>query len=499
MVHFRIKKAERSPALATTRAGAFSVLSSVFPERDVRGGATSPAIEEGLEMKRTVGRLAGLLGTILLSSVALSAAAEDAQEVPRLPSLREQARIRQSWLEKRLETVLPDLMREYHVEMWIVQMSEYNEDPVFRALVSPTRFAARRRTIFVFHDQGEGKGVERLSLGGGTQDGVYTSLKDPDNPGRELFLDAQWRALRQVVEERNPSSIAINISHDHAFSNGMAAGELELLEKALGPKWSSRLVSAELLPLNYLAIRIPEMLPSYQLMMQIAHKLIDTAFSNEVITPGKTTTTDVVWWLRQSVHDRGMDSWFQPSVSVQRKGEQIDGEVVIQRGDLLHTDFGIFAMGLCTDTQHMGYVLRDGEKDVPTGLKKALAVGNRLQDIVMENTKPGLTGNQVLAASLAQMNREGIEGRVYCHPVGDYGHGPGPIIGLWDRQEGVPGKGDVKFVPNVWHSIELYAMAEVPEWDNQKVRMALEEDAGMNRDGSMEWILNRQTEFHLVR
>jgi hypothetical protein len=147
----------------------------------------------------------------------------------------------------------------------------------------------------------------------------------------------------------------------------------------------------------------------------------------------------------------------------------------------------------------MGYVLRDGEKDVPPGLKKALTVGNRLQDIVMENMKPGLTGNQVLAASLAQMNREGIEGRVYCHPVGDYGHGPGPIIGLWDRQEGVPGKGDVKFVPNVWHSIELYAMADVPEWDNQKVRMALEEDAAMNAEGNMEWILNRQTEFHLVK
>jgi hypothetical protein len=443
--------------------------------------------------------LIGLVGTLLLGTLVLSAASNDVQDIPRLPSLREQAEIRQSWLEKRLDTVLPGLMREHRVDMWIVQMSEYNEDPVFRALVSPTRFAARRRTIFVFYDREEGKGIERLSLGGGTQGGVYDSLKDPDSPGRELFLDAQWKAIRQVVEERNPDSIAINISHDHAFSNGMAAGELEQLKKALGPKWSSRLVSAELLPLNYLAIRIPEMLPYYQTMMQIAHKLIDTAFSNEVITPGKTTTTDVVWWLRQSVHDRAMDSWFQPSVSVQRQGEQLSGEVVIQKGDLLHTDFGIFAMGLCTDTQHMGYVLRDGEKDVPTGLKKALAVGNRLQDIVMENMKPRLTGNQVLAASLAQMNREGIEGRVYCHPVGDYGHGPGPIIGLWDRQEGLPGKGDVKFVPNVWHSIELYTMAEVPEWDNQKVRMALEEDAAMDAEGNMEWILNRQTEFHLVK
>ena len=224
--------------------------------------------------------------------------------------------------------------------------------------------------------------MERLSLGGGTHGGVFESVRDPDNPGRELYLDAQWRGLRQVVEERRPEMIAVDISHTHAFSDGLAAGELEMMKEALGPKWSSRLVRAELLPLHYLATRIPEMMPYYKNLMEIAHALISTAFSNEVITPGKTTNTEVVWWLRQQVHDRAMDSWFQPSVSVQRKGEKLSGEVVIQRGDVLHTDFGIRAMGLCTDTQHMGYVLREGEKEVPEGLMKALGNSNRLQDIV---------------------------------------------------------------------------------------------------------------------
>jgi hypothetical protein len=454
--------------------------------------------------KRTVGHplvgmwLSGLAFMVLLGSGTVPSA-DDFPDIPRVPSLREQAKIQQEWLKKRLDTVLPPLMRENNVDMWIVQNSEYNEDPVFRSLISPTTMAARRRTIFVFYDRGKEKGVERLSLGGGNHGGVYESIRDPENPGRELFLDAQWKGIRRVVEERQPETIAINISHDHAFSNGMAAGELEQLKAALGPKWSSRFVRAELLPLNYLATRIPEMAPHYQNMMKVAHGLISTAFSNKVITPGKTTTTDVVWWLRQQVHNRAMDSWFQPSVSVQRKGEQIRGEVVIERGDLLHTDFGIVAFGLCTDTQHMGYVLREGEKDVPEGIKKALTVGNRLQDIVMENMQPGLTGNQVLAASLAQMNREGIEGRIYCHPIGDYGHGPGAIVGLWDRQEGVPGKGDVELIPNMWHSIELYAMANIPEWDDQPVRIALEEDAAMNADGEMEWILNRQNEYHLVK
>lgn len=441
-------------------------------------------------MKQLV-HLATLLGLASLAT---------AQDIPELPSLREQAEIRQGWLEDRLENVLPRLMRENHVDMWIVQMSEYNEDPVFRALVSPTRFAARRRSIFVFYDRGPEEGVERITIGGGTEGGLYTTAKDPENPEREVYLDVQWRALRHVVEERQPETIAVNVSHTHAFSDGLASGERELLEQALGPKWTSRFVRAELLPLHYLAVRVPAMMPHYVEMMKIVHGLIATAFSNEVVTPGVTTNTDVVWWLRQQVHDRAMDSWFQPSVDVQRKGEALEGDdVVIERGDVLHTDFGIFAMGLATDTQHMGYVLREGETDVPEGLKQALRNANRLQDIVMENMKPGLTGNKVLADSLAQMHREGLSGRIYNHPIGDFGHGPGPLIGLWDRQEGVPGRGDVRLIPNMWHSIELYATTPVPEWDGQEVRIALEEDAAMTAEGEMEWILRRQEEFHLVR
>lgn len=429
----------------------------------------------------------------------LFASSAAAQEIPRLPSLREQAETRQGWLAERLETVLPRLMRENHVDMWIVQMSEYAEDPVFRALTSPTRFAARRRSIFVFFDRGPEKGIERLALGGGDQGGLYQTVRDPEDPSREIYLDVQWRFLRQIVEERKPETIAINVSRTHAFSDGLASGERELLELALGPKWTSRFVPAELLPLHYLAIRTPSMLPHYVTMMQVVHGLIATAFSSEVITPGVTTTTDVVWWLRQQVHDRAMDSWFQPSVEVQRKGKELEGEVVIERGDVLHTDFGIFAMGLATDTQHMGYVLREGETQVPDGLQKALSNANRLQDIVTDQMKPGISGNKVLADSLTQMHREGIEGRIYNHPIGDHGHGAGPLIGLWDRQEGVPGRGDVLLIPNMWHSIELYAETPVPEWDGQKVRIALEEDAAMTAEGSMEWILRRQERFHLVR
>jgi Xaa-Pro aminopeptidase len=238
-------------------------------------------------------------------------------------------------------------------------------------------------------------------------------------------------------------------------------------------------------------------------MMDVVWAIIDTAFSNKVITPGKTTTDDVVWWMRQRVNDLGLGTWFHTDVDVQRRGQDLTGggadPVVIQRGDVLHCDFGITALGLNTDTQHMGYVLREGERDAPEGLKRALLNSNRLQDILLGEMRPGRSGNDVLNSALGAMRAAGINGTIYTHPIGDRGHGAGPLIGLWDHQEGVPGRGDVPLLPATWFSIELQATTPVPEWGGQLVRSAQEEDAELGADGSMRWILRRQTAFHIVK
>jgi Xaa-Pro aminopeptidase len=441
------------------------------------------------------------LGFVLLCGAGAPLCAQPARA---LPSLRDQDAVRQQWLKTRLERVLPTLMRRHGVAMWIVLCREYNEDPVFFSLVSPSAMAARRRTILVFHDQGPEKGVDRLALGGGSNGGLYTVYRDPDLENRELWGQGQWKLLRKLVDERKPATIGLNISHTHAFSDGLSAGEREQLEAALGP-WTSRIVRAENLPLEYVSVRVPEMLPTYRQMMRIAHGLISRAFSNEVIQPGKTTTRDVEWWLRQSVNDLGLGEWFPPTVSVQRRGAEARSiladrtDVVIERGDHLHVDFGIQAMGLATDTQHVGYVLREGETDAPEGLRTALKNSNRLQDLLLERMRPGRSGNAVLADTLAAMKAAGLEGTVYTHPIGDHGHGAGPLIGLWDRQEGVPGRGDVLLLPSTWFSIELQATTPVPEWGGQKVRSAQEEDAALDESGKISWVLERQTNYHLIR
>ena len=441
-----------------------------------------------------------------IAAAFLIAASCYAQDMPKpLPPLREQSEIQQQWLQLRLDRNLPKLMRKYGVKLWIVDCREYNEDPVFYSLVSPTMFAARRRTIYVFYDRGDEKGVERLALGGGSNGGLYNVYRDTSGAAKEIYLDGQWQLLRKLVDERQPATIGVNISQTHAFSDGLSAGEWEQLQLALGPENLKRVIRAEGLPLDYIATRLPEMLPTYRQMMEIVHSLISRAFSSEVITPGKTTNQDVVWWLRQQTNNLGFGTWFQPSVRVQgankKDVDQLaeDAPVVIERGDVLHVDFGITAMRLNTDTQHMGYVLKPGEIAPPPSIRKALANGNRMQDIMLEEMRPGRTGNEVLAAALKRIHNDGINGTVYTHPIGDHGHGAGPLVGLWDRQQGVPGRGDVILLPNTWYSIELAARTPIPEWGGRELFVGQEEDAVLDETGKLLWVLRRQTEYHLVR
>lgn len=424
---------------------------------------------------------------------------------PPVLDLREQAKLQQAWLKQRLEKNLPELMRRYGIDMWMVSSREYNEDPVFFSLVSPTMFAARRRTIYVFFDRGPEKGVERLALGGGSQGGMYEVYRDPDS-GIELYGDSQWILLKKLIDERKPKKIAIDISQTHAFSDGLSSGEREQLEEAIGPENRSKLVRAEGLALDFVAMRTPDMVPTYQGLMAHVHEIIGKVFSNEVIQPGKTTDQDIVWWLRQENQRRGFGTWFQPGIRVQRQNgkslqilQQEESPIVIERGDVLWVDYGLTAMRLATDTQHVGYVLREGETGPPAGIVAALENSKKMQDIVMARMTVGRTGNEVLAEALKEIRALGIKGTVYSHPIGDHGHGAGPLIGLWDRQQGVPGRGDVKLIPNTWFSIELSSRTPVAEWGNQELFVGMEEDAMVGADGKIRWVLGRQEKFHLIR
>jgi Xaa-Pro aminopeptidase len=466
------------------------------------------------QVRRSISRTMAVMAAILCSAPAALA-----QSVPERPfgTLRDQAAMQQQWLQKRIDTFLPPLMRKYGIDFWVVPMREYNEDPIFSAITSPETFAARRRTIYVFFDKCAAAGtppapscVERIALGGTSQGGVFDARrsmqKAAGDVGRgqqaELWGDEQWQALKAIVEERKPRVIGIDRSTVFAFSDGLSSGELAGMSAALGDQWTSRFKDAEGLPLDLIASRLPEEEAFYKRMQELVWSMTETMFSSKVITPGKTRTSDLVWWWRQRVNDQGLGTWFHPSIEVQRRGKteaELGDDPIIEAGDVLHCDVGITVARLNTDTQHMAYVLRPGETDAPAGLRQALANSNALQDIVMDEIRPGRSGNEILSAARARMQAKGIDGTVYSHPIGLNGHGAGPLIGLWDYQNGVPGRGDAKVIPSMWFSIELQATTPVPEWNNQPVRMAQEEDAIVSADGTVRWALKRQDRLFLVR
>jgi len=430
-------------------------------------------------------------------------------------TLREQAVQQQAWLKERLDTFLPALMRKHEVDMWVVPMREYNEDPVFSSIAAPETFAARRRTIYVFFDKCAASRapvaatcIERIALGGTSQGGVFdarTSMKTVTAAvgGRqaELWGDEQWMLLKQVVEERKPRVIAIDRSKTFAFNDGLSSGELQGMTEALGPAWAARFRDAGNLPLDLIASRVPGEEAFFEKMTALVWQMTQTMFSSQVIVPRKTKTSDLVWWWRQRVNDQGLGTWFQPSIEVQRRGatdRDLGGDPIIQPGDVLHCDVGITVARLNTDTQHNAYVLKPGETDAPAGLKKALANANAMQDIAMDEIRPGRSGNEILASVRQRMKSLGIDGTMYSHPIGLNGHGAGPLIGLWDYQDGVPDRGEARVVRSMWFSIELQATTRVAEWGGQAVRMAQEEDMIIGADGKPRWALKRQDRLFLV-
>ncbi len=413
-------------------------------------------------------------------------------------SEKDRAAVIDEILEDRMTNLLPKLMRKEGIDMWILISREYNEDPVMRTMLPSVWLSARRRTIMVFTDRGQKEGVERLAIArydvGNLLKGEWDLNINPD----------QWDALVKLIKERNPKKIGLNFSKYYAHADGLTYTEQKEFMEKLPAEFHSKITSAANLAVNWLETRTEREMEIYQQICRISHQIIEEAFSDKVIQPGVTTTDDVVWWMRQRVTDLGLETWFHPTVDVQRYDpENFDHlrtfskrptKQVIQQGDLLHCDFGITYLRLNTDQQQNAYVMRAGESDIPEYLKKAFQQGNRLQECLTENFKLGKTGNEILAAALVQSKKEGINGTIYTHPIGFHGHAAGPTIGMWDNQGRTIGSGDYPLNNNTAYSIELNAAVEIPEW-KKIVRIMLEEDGFYDEKGNFKYIDGRQTEI----
>jgi Xaa-Pro aminopeptidase len=416
-------------------------------------------------------------------------------------SLREQAAVRDRWLTQRLLDVLPGLMDRAGIDLWLVIGREYNEDPVMATLLPATWLSSRRRTILSLHRSDDGVTAAAVSH---YPVGQFLAAWSPGGSADQPAEASQWAEVRRIVEQAAPRRIGVDVSESFALADGLSHTEHRKLVEALGP-WAERVVPAEDLVVGWLETRLPEEVAALHALNRLAHEVIDEAFSPAVIHVGTTTALDVAWWLRQRLHDLGVEPWFQPSVAVQRAGAPLSAErlpavgfdAVISPGDLVHCDVGLSSLGLRTDTQRNAYVLRPGEDDAPAGLRDALRVANRMQDLTTEALRVGRTGNEVLAAARAAGSAEGIDADVYSHPLGVHGHGAGPAIGQWDEQRGIPGAGDYPVHPDTVYALELAVRSPVPEWNAQCVRMAVEEGISLDADG-VRYLAGRQTELILI-
>jgi Xaa-Pro aminopeptidase len=451
-------------------------------------------------MPRSISKIAVLTSIIVLFFLSAISPLRSQVDPDWILPVKDRAEWIDGMLEFRIDSLLPKLMDRTGIDMWILISREYNEDPVMKTMLPSTWLSARRRTIMVFSKPNKTKDLEKIAI---ARYSVGRLLKGEWNI--DVYPD-QWEALTKYIIEKNPTKIALDYSDDFGLADGLVHTEYQSFMKNLPTQYHNRVISAEEIAIAWLETRSKPELEIYPHLCKIGHNLLQEAFSEKTITPGITTTDDIVWWLRQRVVDLGLKTWFHPTVSIQRADKenfdhlrsfsQRPDERVIQYGDLLHVDFGITYLRLNTDQQQHFYVLKPDEKQAPDYLEKAFAKSNRVQDILTENFTIEKSGNQILVDALDQCKKEGILASIYTHPIGFHGHAAGPTIGMWDKQSGVPGRGDYKMYYNTAYSIELNSSSEIKEW-GKIIRIMLEEDGVFTKDG-FHYLDGRQEKLYTI-
>ena len=411
--------------------------------------------------------------------------------------LKERAEFINRLQKDRFNNLLPKLMEKTGIDMWVLIAREYNEDPIIKTMLPPTWLNARRTTIIVFSLDSKTKEFESVAIARYAFGDNIPSIWNKDEQ------PSQWAALKEYIVSKNPEKIGINTSSYESLADGLSKYHFDQLYNVLPQKLKKRVVSAEDLAIAWIETRTELEMTVFSQLVEISSAIIREAFSTKVITPGITSTDDVVWWMREKVLELGLDTWFHPTVDVQRKDNSdlyaFDNKSkfdIIQPGDLLHCDFGISYLTLNTDTQELAYVLKPGEIAPPDFLVEAMNQGNRVQDIFTSNFKLGATGNEILKKSLEQGRAEGLRPSIYTHPLGTYGHSAGTTLGMWDSQGGVPFTGDYPLQYNTAYAIELNTTVYIQEWEKD-IRIMLEVPGFFGEDG-FRYIKGRQTELILV-
>ena len=432
--------------------------------------------------------LAAFTFVIIVSGVA-DAAGEAQRRWERMNQIRQE----------KFDLVLPEVMRENEVEMWITVSREGHDDPLTEDF---GKGYVGSYGYYIFTDRG-GARIERAVLG------IGTALVE-DNGAYDIMMENF--DLREFVEERDPESIALNFAEHIGAADGLSHTSYQKLSEDLGGKYAGRFVSAEKLTSDFRSRRVASEIAAFAWAGEMSRNIAERAFSNEVIIPGKTTLADVAWWMREQQFENHLGTSFgMPSVYITGPDGfvALSNDHVIQRGDFLAIDWGVGYLNFYTDMKRHAYVLEEGETHLPASIQKAFDNGRAVRNILKNNIKAGRTAGETHTILNQEINAAGfkimetfnsptddpdiIDVIIGCHSVGNLGHGIGPSIAWFN-----PERMTYMIQPSNLFSIELFAYTSIPEWGGKKLRIPLEDDAVVTERG-VEWLYPVNQRVLLIR
>jgi Xaa-Pro aminopeptidase len=429
-----------------------------------------------------------IMGLILL----MQAFPTQAQEARRRWEIMNQIR------RDKFDIILPKVMRENKIDMWITVMREGNYGPLYHDLgggyVSDFGY-------YIFYDKGDDR-IERIALGIDGYEIQRSGAYDLFGPSSDL---------KKIVTQRDPKRIGVNMSERIGAADSLTHTCFLHLIKTLGNPYADRLVSAEKLVSDFRSRRVTSEIVVFGQAGEISREIAERALSNEVITPGVTAMEDVAWWIKDQLLARGLEASFGlPSIYITGPDgiEAVSSERIIQRGDLIMIDWGVGLMNFYTDMKRMAYVLKKGETEAPSGFQNAFDQAVRVREVIRKNIKVGLTAEETLKVLNKKVEEAGFaimkefnkptetdktEVIIGCHSVGNWGHGIGPSIAWFN-----PLRMTFKIQPTNMFVIEFFAYTAAEEWGGKKVRIPLEDDAIVTENG-IEWFYPIADRILLIR
>ncbi len=434
----------------------------------------------------------------------------DGRVIPGMPELlgmRAQYELRLEWLAEKRALLLGQ-MRTHGIEMWIVVSEEFHQDPALYYVAPPLQYA-RRRDVMVFVDAGDDELAAYSDYWRPTAD--YRRFFDPLPAARNARgIQDTPTGLRVLWERYDPATIGLAIGGNRGHDSSLTHDSYRFLADAMGPEAESRFVSAAPLIEEVFDTRLPGELEHYRQLVLATDVIAQTALSNVVITPGVTQAEDIKWFFEHTIAELGVGGkpWFEIHVAVQRfneaSGEMIlyihpsPDDLVFRQGDIIHMDCGFDYLGFASDWQKVAYILREGEDDVPDGLKTALRNANIVHEAFATAPRPGMTGWEATLAIAAELEDVDFLPSLYSHPIGYHGHALGPAINARDMDLSSPPEWDSHLRDGSYRSIEFSATTAIPEYGGGTVRIPMEDDGYLTPDG-YEYFRPYQTEWYLIR